>query len=217
MPELEEETALANIALDLLGQARMLLARAAGDRGHHRGRAGVLPRRERVPQRPPGRAARRRLRRTRRPAARSSAPGGSRCSSGCATRAIRCSPRSPARASRSSPTTATTPRSGSCGSATAPTCRARKIQAALDVDLAAGRRAVRAVRRPGASTPSSTAPRSTSCSTPSSRPPRSTARACRRAAAVAGRTGRDGVHTEALGYVLAELQSIARSYPDAEW
>jgi ring-1,2-phenylacetyl-CoA epoxidase subunit PaaC len=35
--------------------------------------------------------------------------------------------------------------------------------------------------------------------------------------AVAGRTGRDGVHTEALGYVLAELQSIARSYPDAQW
>src|SRR3954451_11840171 len=28
MPELEEETAIANIALDLLGQARMLLARA---------------------------------------------------------------------------------------------------------------------------------------------------------------------------------------------
>ena len=36
-------------------------------------------------------------------------------------------------------------------------------------------------------------------------------------AAVGGRTGRDGVHTEALGYVLAELQSIARSYPDAAW
>jgi ring-1,2-phenylacetyl-CoA epoxidase subunit PaaC len=36
-------------------------------------------------------------------------------------------------------------------------------------------------------------------------------------AAVGGRTGRDGVHTEALGYVLAELQSIARSYPDARW
>jgi ring-1,2-phenylacetyl-CoA epoxidase subunit PaaC len=30
MPELEEETALANVALDLLGQARMLLARAGG-------------------------------------------------------------------------------------------------------------------------------------------------------------------------------------------
>ncbi len=36
-------------------------------------------------------------------------------------------------------------------------------------------------------------------------------------AAVAGRTGRDGVHTEALGYVLAELQAIARQYPDAQW
>jgi ring-1,2-phenylacetyl-CoA epoxidase subunit PaaC len=36
-------------------------------------------------------------------------------------------------------------------------------------------------------------------------------------AAIGGRTGRDGVHTEALGYVLAELQSIARSYPDAQW
>jgi ring-1,2-phenylacetyl-CoA epoxidase subunit PaaC len=38
-----------------------------------------------------------------------------------------------------------------------------------------------------------------------------------RRAAVAGRTGRDGVHTEALGYVLAELQSVARNYPDATW
>jgi ring-1,2-phenylacetyl-CoA epoxidase subunit PaaC len=36
-------------------------------------------------------------------------------------------------------------------------------------------------------------------------------------ASVAGRTGRDGVHTEALGYVLAELQAIARQYPDAQW
>src|SRR5206468_6196704 len=33
MPELEEETAIANIALDLLGQARMLLARAGAIRG----------------------------------------------------------------------------------------------------------------------------------------------------------------------------------------
>jgi ring-1,2-phenylacetyl-CoA epoxidase subunit PaaC len=39
----------------------------------------------------------------------------------------------------------------------------------------------------------------------------------RRRAAVAGRTGRDGVHTEALGYVLAEMQSVARNYPDATW
>jgi ring-1,2-phenylacetyl-CoA epoxidase subunit PaaC len=36
-------------------------------------------------------------------------------------------------------------------------------------------------------------------------------------AAVGGRTGRDGVHTEALGYVLAELQSVARAHPDATW
>jgi ring-1,2-phenylacetyl-CoA epoxidase subunit PaaC len=36
-------------------------------------------------------------------------------------------------------------------------------------------------------------------------------------AAVAGRSGRDGVHTEALGYVLAELQSVARQDPDAQW
>jgi ring-1,2-phenylacetyl-CoA epoxidase subunit PaaC len=36
-------------------------------------------------------------------------------------------------------------------------------------------------------------------------------------AAVAGRAGRDGVHTEAMGYLLAELQSVARQYPDATW
>jgi ring-1,2-phenylacetyl-CoA epoxidase subunit PaaC len=34
---------------------------------------------------------------------------------------------------------------------------------------------------------------------------------------VSGRTGRDGVHTEAMGYILAELQSIARAHPDATW
>jgi len=36
-------------------------------------------------------------------------------------------------------------------------------------------------------------------------------------APVAGQAGREGVHTEALGYVLAELQSVARAYPDATW
>jgi ring-1,2-phenylacetyl-CoA epoxidase subunit PaaC len=36
-------------------------------------------------------------------------------------------------------------------------------------------------------------------------------------APVGGRTGRDGVHTEAMGYILAELQSLARTYPDATW
>jgi ring-1,2-phenylacetyl-CoA epoxidase subunit PaaC len=36
-------------------------------------------------------------------------------------------------------------------------------------------------------------------------------------APVAGRAGRDGVHTEAMGYILAELQSVARAHPDATW
>jgi ring-1,2-phenylacetyl-CoA epoxidase subunit PaaC len=36
-------------------------------------------------------------------------------------------------------------------------------------------------------------------------------------ARVGGRDGRDGVHTEAMGYVLAELQSVARANPDATW
>jgi ring-1,2-phenylacetyl-CoA epoxidase subunit PaaC len=36
-------------------------------------------------------------------------------------------------------------------------------------------------------------------------------------AAIGGRAGRDGVHTEAMGYILAELQSVARAHPDATW
>jgi ring-1,2-phenylacetyl-CoA epoxidase subunit PaaC len=36
-------------------------------------------------------------------------------------------------------------------------------------------------------------------------------------APVGGRTGRDGVHTEAMGYIHAELQSVARAHPDATW
>lgn len=37
------------------------------------------------------------------------------------------------------------------------------------------------------------------------------------AATVAGRTGRDGVHTESLSYLLAEMQSVARAHPMATW
>ncbi|MCP2165931.1 1,2-phenylacetyl-CoA epoxidase subunit PaaC [Goodfellowiella coeruleoviolacea] len=33
----------------------------------------------------------------------------------------------------------------------------------------------------------------------------------------AGRLGRDGVHTEAMGYLLAELQHLARAMPGARW
>jgi ring-1,2-phenylacetyl-CoA epoxidase subunit PaaC len=36
-------------------------------------------------------------------------------------------------------------------------------------------------------------------------------------ARVSGHAGRDGVHTEAMGYILAELQSLARAHPDATW
>jgi ring-1,2-phenylacetyl-CoA epoxidase subunit PaaC len=36
-------------------------------------------------------------------------------------------------------------------------------------------------------------------------------------AGVGGLTGRDGRHTEAMGYILAELQSVARADPDATW
>jgi ring-1,2-phenylacetyl-CoA epoxidase subunit PaaC len=36
-------------------------------------------------------------------------------------------------------------------------------------------------------------------------------------AMVSGQAGRDGVHTEAMGYLLAELQSVARAMPGATW
>jgi ring-1,2-phenylacetyl-CoA epoxidase subunit PaaC len=36
-------------------------------------------------------------------------------------------------------------------------------------------------------------------------------------AGVSGKTGRDGVHTEQMGFLLAELQSVARAMPDATW
>jgi ring-1,2-phenylacetyl-CoA epoxidase subunit PaaC len=36
-------------------------------------------------------------------------------------------------------------------------------------------------------------------------------------ATVSGQAGRDGVHTESMGFLLAELQSVARSLPGATW
>jgi ring-1,2-phenylacetyl-CoA epoxidase subunit PaaC len=36
-------------------------------------------------------------------------------------------------------------------------------------------------------------------------------------AGVSGRTGRDGVHTEKMGFLVGELQSVARAMPDATW
>lgn len=34
---------------------------------------------------------------------------------------------------------------------------------------------------------------------------------------VGGRSGRDGIHSEHLGYLLAEMQSLARAHPEATW
>jgi ring-1,2-phenylacetyl-CoA epoxidase subunit PaaC len=36
-------------------------------------------------------------------------------------------------------------------------------------------------------------------------------------AGTAGQTGRDGIHTESMGYLLAEMQSVARAMPGATW
>ena len=36
-------------------------------------------------------------------------------------------------------------------------------------------------------------------------------------AGVSGRMGRDGVHTEQMGFLLAEMQSVARAMPGASW
>ena len=63
-PILEEDIALSNMALDLVGQARALLTHAGAPRGHgpRRGPARLPARRARLPQPHAGRAAARRLR-----------------------------------------------------------------------------------------------------------------------------------------------------------
>ncbi|HZE50681.1 MAG TPA: Phenylacetic acid catabolic protein, partial [Jatrophihabitantaceae bacterium] len=35
--------------------------------------------------------------------------------------------------------------------------------------------------------------------------------------AASGKAGRDGGHTEAMGVLLAEMQSVARAHPGATW
>ena len=135
MPELEEETAIANIALDLLGQARLLLARAGGILGQTEDQLAFFReekefRNVRLAEHADRdfaelvgrllifstwrlalfeRAGRARPARQR-------------------ARPTRCWRRSPPRASTSSPTTATTPPSGWSASATAPSCRTQRMQ-----------------------------------------------------------------------------------------
>ena len=124
-PDLEEDIALANVALDLLGQARLLLARAAA------ADAGVVPAlpegspvppedalaffrdEPALPQRAARRARQRRLRGDDRAAAAVlDLPARAAAAAGGQPRR-RCSRRSRPRASRRSPTTATTPAAGS--------------------------------------------------------------------------------------------------------
>ncbi len=225
-PELEEETALANIALDLLGQARLLLSRAGPADGTGRteddyafGRAEREFRNVRLAEASDadfgGLIARLlvfstwrlallvRLRSVRRPGAR------------CGRRAGRAG---------SSPITATTPPSGWSGSATAPTTRGPDGSRAAG-GRAAGTGAVRARRTPSAAGGGGCRRRSgercgrssTRCSRRRWPRPGWSGPPCPPMARVAGLAGRDGVHTEAMGYLLAELQSIARSLPGATW
>src|SRR5438874_455480 len=120
LPELEEETALANIALDLLGQARMLLARAGQAEGRGRAEDDLAFFRDEHE-----------------------------------FRSVRLAEHTDA-----------------------------EVDAVLDEVL-------------GAAT----------LDRPQGAP----------LARVAGRSGRDGAHTEPFGYLLAELQSVARAHPDATW
>ena len=154
-PDLEVDIALANIALDLLGQARMLLARAAaadpeivprlpaGLAGPRRGRARVLQGRGGLPQRPPRRGRQRGLRADRQPGSSCSRPGGWRCWNGCARAGTTGSRRrSPPRGSGNWPTTATSPAAGSSPSPGAPGSRRRRIAAGLAEAWRLSRRAV---------------------------------------------------------------------------
>ena len=194
---------------------------ARGVAGAARGRAGVLPRRGR-PSATCGSSRRdeRRLRRDHRPAAdlRDLAAG----AAGAAGRraATRCSPRSRPRASRRSPTTATTPAAGS-----SPWPRARRSRVAgcwphsrwsgpATTSCSAPTRSS-APRRAGGRRRSGRgrATRWTCCWSRCSRSAGSSVPAYPRAVRWPVGTGRDGVHTEAMGRLLAEMQVVARAHP----
>ena len=131
------------------------------------------------------------------------------------------SPASPRRRSRRSTTTATTPPSGRCASATAPTSRTAgcrpgssgsgrtptscsaptTVEQALvadgvAVDASTLRAGLGRLRRPRCS-PRPRSPGRTGCDAPGG--------------------GRRGIHTEALGYLLAEMQHLHRAHPGASW
>ena len=229
-PELEEEIALANIALDLLGQARLLLARAGKADGTGRDedalaffRAEHEFRNVAAGRTPPTATSR-----SWSPGCWCSRPGGWRCSSGLrdsrdpvlaaiAAKGVKeltyhrdyaaqwvvrlgdgteLSHRADAGRARERLAAAST----SCSPRT--TVERRLAAAGVGVDPAdAARRVRRRARRGARRRPRSTGPRRRR---PLSR------RSAGRAAATACTPRRSG-------YVLAEMQSVARAHPDATW
>ena len=230
-PDLEEDIALANIALDLLGQARLLLARAAaadpavvpalpeGSPVPARGRAGVLPRGRRVPQRPARRARQRRLRDDDRAAAGLLDLAAGDHAAARRQRRHRAVGDRGQGASRRSPTTATTPAAGSSrwrrgprspGAASSPPSTRCGRSAASSTSST--RSSARAVGEGFGVDPAPSPTRSTSSSSRCSRSAASSGPSAPALAAVRGRTGRDGLHTEALSRLLAEMQ-VGRPRP----
>ena len=194
LPELEEETALANIALDLLGQARMLLARAGQAEGRGRGEDDLAFFRDEHEFRSVRLAA------SADPVLAAIAAKGvpelAYHRDYAAQWVIRLGDGTPLSHDRmaaalgviwpltdelfqADPVADMLP-----GVAADPADLRAEVDAVLDAVLAAA-----TLDRP------EVAP----------------------LARVAGKSGREGVHTEPFGYLLAELQSVARAHPDATW
>ena len=208
-PELEEDIALANIALDQLGAARLLLTlRRGAESRQDRGRPRLPAHRPRVPQLPAGRAAR---------------TATSRCTmvkllflsayqkplyEGLVAARRTGSRRSPPRPSRSPPTTSTTRHCGSVRLGDGTEESHRRAQAAVDdlwpythelfeprlVDGLQGRLA-----------------RPTWSRARRGHPDQAGRRLAARPAAGSG------VHTEHLSRLLAEMQVLHRAHPGATW
>ena len=216
-PELEEDVALANIGLDQLGQARMLLTYAGEVEGAGRSEDDLAYLRDdrdfrnvKLVERPMtdfGVAMARLL---------VLATYQSHLYAGLRAAPTRPSPASRRRRSRRSPTTSTTPPSGCCASGTAPTsptpgCRRRSTPSGPTSPSSS----TRSLRRSSAAS----SPRPTCASAVLSDLSRVVAQATLTVPEVppALGGGRQGLHTEHLGHLLAEMQHLHRSHPGATW
>ena len=222
-PELEEDIALTNIALDLLGQARALLTRAGELEGEGRDEDDLayLRERPRVPQRRCSSSSPTATSPTRSPASscfstyqlalydrlRDSADPIIAGVAGEGGQGGRLPPRPRAR-------------SGRCASATAPT---RAIAACRRASTGCGRSrpsCSSTTRSPSASSPRGSPPTRASCARRGST---TSGRCSRRRRSTIPETnyaatgGRRGEHSEALGHLLAVMQSTHRAYPGATW